>query len=115
MAPKKGYCAYCCGNWRKLTKDHIVPRSKGGNLILLVCSWCNNHKANMLLGEWLNSLPPNFPQHIYVARLLRMTLEEIVLFRVLQEQSFASKMATKKITKRNKHTFHLQNWFCRKS
>lgn len=87
MAPRKrGYCAYC-GNWRRMTKDHIIPKSKGGQLILWVCIWCNKSKRNLYLEEWLNMLSPSCPQHIYVKRLLRMTLQDIVAFKCLQEQS----------------------------
>jgi 5-methylcytosine-specific restriction endonuclease McrA len=53
-----GVCPYC-GRWvLKLTKDHIVPKSRGGKTvpenIIWVCMDCNFSKADMLLYEWLN-------------------------------------------------------------
>ena len=51
-----GYCAYCGMFTCKLTRDHIVPKSKGGSgdksNIAYVCRECNQSKADMMLYEW---------------------------------------------------------------
>lgn len=64
-----GQCAYC-GTQAWLTKDHIVPKSRGGSSspdnIVLVCQWCNEDKGALLLHEWLQALPIEMPQHYYV-------------------------------------------------
>lgn len=81
---KFGVCPYC-GTYGALTRDHVVPKSRlysgeikdkdaqqiprKGNIIM-VCGWCNENKADMLLLEWLETLPPEFPQHIYVPKML---------------------------------------------
>lgn len=51
------YCAYCR---RELvaysathpTRDHVMPRSKGGRKTVWACTKCNNAKGNMLPEEW---------------------------------------------------------------
>lgn len=54
-------CPYCCktlmvGSRRFPTRDHILPRSRGGKLDdgnrLIVCAPCNNDKAAMTLEEF---------------------------------------------------------------
>lgn len=50
-------CAYCARTMRSenLTRDHIVPRSRGGKdvwmNVVTACKHCNNHKDNKLLEE----------------------------------------------------------------
>lgn len=53
-------CATCCG-WdrlpyeRQATRDHIVPKSrggKGGDNLVLACRKCNEEKANNLHPMW---------------------------------------------------------------
>lgn len=56
IPPPFGHCAYC-GAWAaKLTKDHIIPKSRGGKTvpenIAWVCRDCNRDKADLLLSEW---------------------------------------------------------------
>ncbi len=64
------HCIYCNDKFRKrkkskkhnlyLTRDHIVPISKGGNNDIFnklhCCSTCNGRKSNMLLEEWEQKL-----------------------------------------------------------
>lgn len=49
------HCLYCCA-FTSMTKDHIVPKSRGGsnhaNNIALVCLKCNQIKANRDLFEY---------------------------------------------------------------
>lgn len=53
-------CAYC-DNGDRLTKDHVVPLSRGGSNhignIVPACLSCNSSKCNKLLIEWKNSRP----------------------------------------------------------
>ncbi len=47
-------CQYC-GSTRKLTIDHIIPKSKGGaddwDNLVFACSTCHYKKANKYLGQ----------------------------------------------------------------
>lgn len=50
---QRGQCAYCdrSFDYRKLTRDHVMPRSKGHSKrmnIVLVCWGCNARKADEL-------------------------------------------------------------------
>jgi 5-methylcytosine-specific restriction endonuclease McrA len=52
-----GYsCAYCGKTGIKLTKDHVIPLSKGGTHtkenILPCCPDCNHEKNDRTLEEW---------------------------------------------------------------
>lgn len=56
-------CPYCeepmtlHGRRSKATKDHVVPRIRGGKLTtrnrLIVCAGCNGDKSSRTLEEWL--------------------------------------------------------------
>lgn len=50
-------CAYCGHEEERLTRDHIVPFSKGGRgtitNICLSCEWCNSRKGSDSLVVWL--------------------------------------------------------------
>jgi len=86
-----GYCAYC-GNFRTLTRDHVIPKWMKTNTIpdtsniLLVCGWCNSHKGDHSLLEWLRLLPLSSPQHIYVPRFVDCNEDYITQYRHLQLQ-----------------------------
>lgn len=64
----RGLCAYC-GRLARMTKDHVIAKSKGGSNLLYVCQTCNADKANQWMKDWLKKLPKEAPQHRYVARL----------------------------------------------
>jgi len=92
MPKKFCFCAYC-GSLARLTKDNIIPKSRldaytqiVGN-ILLVCGICNVMKTNLTLSEWLETLPENAVQKIYVPRFLTMIPSEINNFLKLQVQT----------------------------
>lgn len=38
------------------TNDHVVPRSKGGSITVVVCSGCNNRKGDMMPDDFLELL-----------------------------------------------------------
>jgi hypothetical protein len=71
LAP--GYCAYC-GAFALLNNDHIVPRSREPRFafvhrlanIARTCRPCNFSKRNMMLYEWVQSLPFDAPQRTLV-------------------------------------------------
>lgn len=81
-----GWCAYC-GSWSLLTKDHVIPRCKGGKDILFVCQTCNFDKNSYDLKTWLNQLPESAAQHIYAKRFITYSKAEITSYRKLQKQS----------------------------
>ena len=55
---QNNYCWYCGKELEpsKLTKDHVFPRSKGGDNdmdnIIMVCKTCNSSKGDMDFFEW---------------------------------------------------------------
>lgn len=61
-----GPCTYCGTRGVRLTRDHVVPKSKGGpdhdHNILMVCSKCNQDKGDKALSTWLDSLSQHAPQ-----------------------------------------------------
>lgn len=68
-------CLYCGGSFqdRDLTRDHVVPRSRGGSdvwdNVVAACKRCNHFKGNRLLGDIsleLRALPytPNFAEYL---------------------------------------------------
>jgi 5-methylcytosine-specific restriction endonuclease McrA len=68
-------CLYCGGEFRDfdLTRDHLVPRSRGGrdswDNCVAACKRCNHHKGDRLMHECdmeLLALPyvPNFAEYL---------------------------------------------------
>ena len=61
------YCWYCGKEVEpsKFTKDHVFPRSKGGDNdmdnIIMVCKSCNSSKGDMDLFEWYAEIRHEFP------------------------------------------------------
>lgn len=53
---KTGVCAYC-GSGHDITKDHVIPRSRGGantpENIVWACRNCNSAKGDRTPEEWL--------------------------------------------------------------
>ena len=54
-------CLYCGSTTRKLGKEHLVPKSRGGTSVdgnvFLACQPCNASKGNRLPSEWRANLP----------------------------------------------------------
>ena len=54
-----GQCAYCGTTRGRLTADHLIPKSKGGQSdlsnIVPACEACNQSKADHEWREWLMS------------------------------------------------------------
>lgn len=51
-------CAYCNrvmdrGDYMLMpTRDHVIPRTRGGNQLVICCQQCNCIKADMMPGQW---------------------------------------------------------------
>lgn len=58
LALYKYHCAYCGRKMKRLTKDHLMPLSKGGtdfiDNIIPACPFCNASKHDRSLLEWRN-------------------------------------------------------------
>ena len=70
-------CQYCGRRGERLTVDHILPRSRGGETtwtnVVAACLRCNLRKGNRSLGEagmWLIREPVH-PQFLFSVHLLR--------------------------------------------
>jgi 5-methylcytosine-specific restriction endonuclease McrA len=54
------YCSYSFNNIEEIQIDHIIPLSQGGKTekdnLALACDFCNNHKHDYTLEEFLNHL-----------------------------------------------------------
>jgi 5-methylcytosine-specific restriction endonuclease McrA len=68
-------CVYCGSSSGRLTLDHVVPRSRGGDSVwenvVTACSPCNLKKGNRTLDEARMSLPrtPRPPAPVLFIRL----------------------------------------------
>ena len=70
-AIRAGRCAYCrrpASPESPLTREHVIPRAKGGSrkdarIIVPACARCNHRKGDRLLSElgWHLSVPPAQP------------------------------------------------------
>ena len=94
---RDGYCCQYCGRHRRelrgrefLTRDHVVPLSRGGGNdwgnVVAACSPCNNRKGNRLpseVGMKLRSVPsePNHVELVWaVRRVTRVQAKYISMF-----------------------------------
>jgi 5-methylcytosine-specific restriction endonuclease McrA len=75
---RDGYtCQYCSRRGEKLTVDHVVPRSRGGQTtwtnVVAACLRCNLLKGNRMLEEVRLRLirEPVHPQFLFSVHLLR--------------------------------------------
>ncbi len=84
---QNNYCWYCGKEMEplKLTKDHVFPRSKGGDNdmdnIIMVCKTCNSSKGNMDLFEWYCEVRKEWPP----LNILIHYLKNIYLYAVEHE------------------------------
>lgn len=62
---RDGYSCQYCGSGKRLTLDHVIPRSKGGqhtwNNVVAACERCNGRKGDRLLHE-IGLAPRNKPK-----------------------------------------------------
>jgi 5-methylcytosine-specific restriction endonuclease McrA len=75
---RDGYtCQYCSRRGEKLTVDHVIPRSRGGQTtwtnVVAACLRCNLLKGNRTLAEARLRLvrEPFHPQFLFSVQLLR--------------------------------------------
>ena len=69
-------CSYC-GRACFATRDHVVPRLRGGQLTLDACRECNKAKGSRSLAEWLKILPVDAPQRGHIARIFQLYPEVV--------------------------------------
>src|SRR5216684_4152280 len=68
-------CVYCGSTAGRLTLDHVIPRSRGGESVwenvVTACAPCNHHKGNRTLEEARMELvhPPKAPAPVLFIRL----------------------------------------------
>jgi 5-methylcytosine-specific restriction endonuclease McrA len=68
-------CVYCGSSSGRLTLDHVVPRSRGGDSVwenvVTSCAPCNHKKGNRLLAEAKMTLsaPPRAPAPVLFIQL----------------------------------------------
>lgn len=86
---RDGYLCMYCGNKfheRELTRDHIVPKSKGGNdvweNVVSACRRCNQHKGDSsleLLNMELLALPyrPNLAEYMALLNNRRILADQM--------------------------------------
>jgi 5-methylcytosine-specific restriction endonuclease McrA len=76
-------CVYCGANGGRLTLDHVVPRSRGGDSVwenvVTACAPCNLRKGDRTLEEASMSLPrqPHPPAPVLFIRLAAHSLPEV--------------------------------------
>lgn len=70
-------CVYCGEvDSRKLTIDHVHPKSKGGkdswDNVVTACNKCNNEKADLTVDEWGREHPqPKRPHYLMLLRKVK--------------------------------------------
>jgi hypothetical protein len=67
-------CWYC-GQEEVCTKDHFVPRSKGGKIKVYACRLCQRTKGHMMPLEWLEYIT----SHIVVRDDLKERIKTSIL------------------------------------
>jgi 5-methylcytosine-specific restriction endonuclease McrA len=76
-------CVYCGSSSGRLTLDHVVPRSRGGDSVwenvVTACSPCNLRKGSRTLDEARMSLPhpPRAPAPVLFIRLALHRIPEV--------------------------------------
>lgn len=56
--PNTGNCCYCeiRLNDSNYTKEHVIPKRRGGNKVLPCCKECNYEKGGMMLSNYIRKL-----------------------------------------------------------
>lgn len=85
IMPPHVFCCYCKKETielRDYTKEHLVPRSKGGNNTLLnkkpCCKSCSGNRGNDALQLWVRDMAVRvkyLPEHSFTANLFNARIE----------------------------------------
>ncbi len=76
-------CVYCGSSGGRLTLDHVVPRSRGGDSVwenvVTACAPCNLRKGDRTLEEAAMTLPrqPHIPAPVLFIRLAAQRVPEV--------------------------------------
>jgi len=81
MSVNTTFCPYCDRRFEedeksnaRCTRDHVIPRIMGGNIVVHACWQCNNDKGAYLPKEWLLKLrAAGDPRVRHVERFLAET------------------------------------------
>lgn len=67
-ANKGGHCAYCHQRFKKLTKEHVIPKMYGGTYTIKTCDPCNQSRGISFtykpFVKWARAHPNKFQQAI---------------------------------------------------
>ena len=71
-----GHCEYC-GEYGRMTKEHVVPRCYGGLVKIWACSTCNNQRGHSgnhpLFLNWLGEHEARFKEAVEQSRDRKQT------------------------------------------
>lgn len=71
-----GHCEYC-GEYGRMTKEHVVPRCYGGLVKIWACSDCNNQRGHSgnhpLFLNWLGEHEDRFKEAVELSRDKKQT------------------------------------------
>lgn len=81
-------CQYCGERGKRLTIDHVVPRSKGGKTTfencVASCQECNHKKKNRLPSE-VGMYLKKQPSQPTISEFLRIKMESLGIFQTLKD------------------------------
>lgn len=75
--------------WLHPTRDHVLPRSRGGTRTVICCATCNGIKGDMLPDAWERFMAANprwWKMSRLELRLLRRHLARLETFRSIARQ-----------------------------
>jgi len=81
-ANKSGTCAYCHKHFRKLTKEHVIPKMFGGTYTIKTCRRCNQSRGHFFtykpFVKWARAHPHKFKKAIEDAILNDPSKKKII-------------------------------------
>lgn len=71
----------------RVSRDHLIPKSRGGGPIVFVCAACNGDKADKTLDQWLiELLADGDPRGAVVAAWMARHARQIDLIRAEEQR-----------------------------